>query len=87
MLETAWESRWLPDQTKKQSFLLRRNFVSSHGTKSAYGGVAQLGEHLPCKQGVMSSNLTISTLALSHDEIDAKYLWVEQGGLNRRAYY
>ena len=38
------------------------------------GGVAQLGEHLPCKQGVMSSNLTISTLALSHDEIDAKRL-------------
>ena len=30
------------------------------------GGVAQLGEHLPCKQGVMSSNLTISTLAISH---------------------
>ena len=28
---------------------------------SLYGGVAQLGEHLPCKQGVMSSNLTIST--------------------------
>ena len=27
----------------------------------SYGGVAQLGEHLPCKQGVMSSNLTIST--------------------------
>ena len=25
-----------------------------------HGGVAQLGEHLPCKQGVMSSNLTIS---------------------------
>ena len=39
MLETAWESRWLPDLN---------------------GGVAQLGEHLPCKQGVMSSNLTIS---------------------------
>ena len=45
MLETAWESRWMPDY---------------------YGGVAQLGEHLPCKQGVMSSNLTISTIALSH---------------------
>ena len=30
-----------------------------------YGGVAQLGEHLPCKQGVMSSNLTISTLVAS----------------------
>ena len=31
-----------------------------------HGGVAQLGEHLPCKQGVMSSNLTISTLAMSN---------------------
>ncbi len=29
-----------------------------------FGGVAQLGEHLPCKQGVMSSNLTISTVAM-----------------------
>ena len=28
--------------------------------KQTSGGVAQLGEHLPCKQGVMSSNLTIS---------------------------
>ena len=26
-----------------------------------YGGVAQLGEHLPCKQGVKSSNLSVST--------------------------
>ena len=25
------------------------------------GGIAQLGEHLPCKQGVRSSNLLIST--------------------------
>ena len=40
MLETAWESRWLP----------------------IYGGVAQLGEHLPCKQGVKSSNLSVSTV-------------------------
>ena len=40
MLETAWESRWVPDYR---------------------GGVAQLGEHLPCKQGVESSNLFIST--------------------------
>ena len=42
MLETAWESRWLPD----------------------YGGIAQLGEHLPCKQGVKSSNLSISTVII-----------------------
>ena len=26
-----------------------------------FGGVAQLGEHLPCKQGVRSSILLIST--------------------------
>ena len=29
-----------------------------------YGGVAQLGEHLPCKQGVMGSNPIISTSGL-----------------------
>ena len=27
-----------------------------------YGGVAQLVEHLPCKQGVRSSTLLISTI-------------------------
>ena len=26
-----------------------------------FGGVAQLGEHLPCKQGVRGSNPLIST--------------------------
>ena len=31
--------------------------------RSTYGGVAQLGEHLPCKQGVMGSNPIISTTA------------------------
>ena len=30
------------------------------GARLLYGGVAQLGEHLPCKQGVKSSNLSIS---------------------------
>ena len=29
--------------------------------KVLYGGIAQLGEHLPCKQGVRSPNLLIST--------------------------
>ena len=28
---------------------------------ASYGGVAQLGEHLPCKQGVKGSNPFIST--------------------------
>ena len=30
-----------------------------------FGGLAQLGEHLPCKQGVESSNLLVSTIAMS----------------------
>ena len=50
-LETMWESRWLPVS-------IMGNTLIAHYD----GGVAQLGEHLPCKQGVMSSNLTISTL-------------------------
>ena len=34
-----------------------------------YGDVAQLGEHLPCKQGVESSNLFISIArVLNEDE-------------------
>ncbi len=31
------------------------------GPKALSGGVAQLGEHLPCKQGVKSSNLSVSS--------------------------
>ena len=39
-----------------------------------HGGVAQLGEHLPCKQGVRSSILLVSTkfykgMATSHDNM------------------
>ena len=30
------------------------------GKTRIHGGVAQLGEHLPCKQGVKSSNLSVS---------------------------
>ena len=32
--------------------------------RTSNGGVAQLGEHLLCKQGVVSSSLIISTRAL-----------------------
>ena len=32
-----------------------------------FGGVAQLGEHLPCKQGVRSSILLISTKGSKRD--------------------
>ena len=37
--------------------------ASERTWKEEYGGVAQLGEHLPCKQGVDSSILFISTSA------------------------
>ena len=62
MLETAWESRWLPD-FKKISFVMhikRKQLLLSKC--SLQGGVAQLGEHLPCKQGVKSSNLSVSII-------------------------
>ena len=39
-----------------------------------YGGVAQLGEHLPCKQGVMGSKPIISTTYGS----DRKYWLIAQ---------
>ena len=50
---------------------------------SYYGGVAQLGEHLPCKQGVMGSNPIISTMGrksrillglASHSGYDGQHL-------------
>ena len=36
--------------------------------KHTNGGVAQLGEHLPCKQGVMGSNPIISTRSAHADK-------------------
>ena len=41
--------------------LYRRQYGRVGGCQYNTGGVAQLGEHLPCKQGVKSSNLSIST--------------------------
>ena len=35
-----------------------------------YGGVAQLGEHLPCKQGVKSSNLSVSIISRQKQDAD-----------------
>ena len=51
-LEAAWENRSMP--TSPKAYGLSAN-------TTLYGGVAQLGEHLPCKQGVMGSNPIIST--------------------------
>ena len=46
----------------KSLYALRRQ-ACCHGKEvnAISGGVAQLGEHLPCKQGVRSSILLIST--------------------------
>ena len=45
------------------SFYMLQRQAYRHGkeVKAISGGVAQLGEHLPCKQGVRSSILLIST--------------------------
>ena len=38
--------------------------IEVHDVVYKVGGVAQLGEHLPCKQGVKSSNLSVSIRGL-----------------------
>ena len=47
-----------------------------------YGGVAQLGEHLPCKQGVMGSNPIISTMRYGTGQKRTLKLesWASNGG-------
>ena len=62
-----------------------------------FGGIAQLGEHLPCKQGVKGSNPFISTKAMKrasrwlrqtrreeclHSE---RSVWRRQGGHSKNA--
>ena len=58
------ENMVLPRSITSRSMLF--NFESPHldaqRAKTQYGGVAQLGEHLPCKQGVRGSNPLISTI-------------------------
>ena len=47
--------------SKKKDFQKGKRKTRSREACGANGGVAQLGEHLPCKQGVRSSILLIST--------------------------
>ena len=49
------------------------------------GGVAQLGEHLPCKQGVKSSNLSIS-IAKRLNESFMAYMYLENCIPNEKLY-
>ena len=46
----------------------QRDFPAEEQRPRKDGGVAQLGEHLPCKQGVDSSNLFISTSCAAEEE-------------------
>ena len=70
------------------------SIVHSKRENPKYGGVAQLGEHLPCKQGVMGSNPIISTsrqsrrsmstldgMYTSHDGVDTGNGDKEKNGL------
>ena len=52
-----WSKRTLSSLFNFEGSLEKRRY----GKDLQYGGVAQLGEHLPCKQGVMGSNPIIST--------------------------
>ena len=50
-----------------------------------YGGVAQLGEHLPCKQGVMGSIPIISTIGRNTEaRVDERHIekteWAHSSG-------
>ena len=64
----------------------RKIVVQFPGTKEREkgnrGGVAQLGEHLPCKQGVMGSNPIISTKSVER----TKKKEAEENGSGREAY-
>ena len=50
-------------------FNFEGSFKREDGKDLTYGGVAQLGEHLPCKQGVMGSNPIISITHLGLSKI------------------
>ena len=52
-------TRWL--RHKRPMVLHWRRCGRVGGCQISLGGLAQLGEHLPCKQGVESSNLLVST--------------------------
>lgn len=54
LLPSCIYNTWGAEDTKADE-VMRRLLRLRHG------GIAQLGEHLPCKQGVKSSNLFIST--------------------------
>ena len=65
--ETARENSSMPtfDEGSVTASFSRKSKKRRKHYEPFYGGVAQLGEHLPCKQGVMGSNPIISTKSSS----------------------
>ena len=63
----------------------RKIVVQFPGTKEREkgnrGGVAQLGEHLPCKQGVMGSNPIISTKVREGEGAKPREAFEERKGI------
>ena len=54
--------KWSADTEQSAELVVVQFSVTERSQRpSQYGGVAQLGEHLPCKQGVMGSIPIIST--------------------------
>ena len=61
-MEKAKPNKGIKDKKEeKRSLLPHTSSLFTRTSYLNYGGVAQLGEHLPCKQGVMGSNPIIST--------------------------
>ena len=59
--ETVRENSSMPTQVRERIKPFPDLKKGEETTTILNGGVAQLGEHLPCKQGVMGSNPIIST--------------------------
>ena len=76
-----FRTRWL--RHRRPMVLCWRRHGRAGGCQ-IYGGIAQLGERLPCKQEVTSSNLVISTKAFlkaqTMDDTIHKLAWMYRGG-------
>ena len=62
-----WSEQSAREFRKVSLFNLEGTLSKREAFVSLYGGVAQLGEHLPCKQGVSGSIPLISTSSRSYE--------------------
>ena len=77
--ETVRENSSMPTQDKKERIKPFLGPEKKEKTTNLYGGVAQLGEHLPCKQGVMGSNPIISTKVEQGNHKTTKWAYSSAG--------